>query len=183
MGSSISLHLHLRHGQTTVARVATRRMTRSTVVGQTVRTDNDRFMFRLAQGNLLRANTVFSHCYKADLSSDSLCSLAHWSAMHFFLVNRLHVQTVATVTNATGCVQVTPHCTHACAHFSCTPHFAQFTPKHLQWLMVFDRFFVCLSKVHTICAPCHPWVFQSYLRSLLSWLRLRPHRHHWLESE
>ena len=73
----------------TVERVATRRMARSKVVGQMVRTD-DRFMFRQAQGNLLRASTV-STVAKVDLSSNSLCSLAHSSAMFFFF-NRFRVQ-------------------------------------------------------------------------------------------
>ena len=84
----------------TVARVATRRVARSKVVGQMVRTDNDRFMFRLAQGNLLRANTV-STVAKVDLSSHALSSF--------------RVRTVAIAMNATGGVQITPHRTHACA--------------------------------------------------------------------
>ena len=43
----------------------------------------------------------------------------------FFDVFR--VQTLANAMNATGGVQITPHRTHACAHFSCcVPHFAQF---------------------------------------------------------
>ena len=50
-----------------------------------VRTDNDSFMFRLAQENLLRANTV-STVVKVDLSS-------HFSSFR--------VQTVATAMNAT----------------------------------------------------------------------------------
>ena len=65
-----------------------------------VRTDNDRFMFRLAQGNLLRANTV-STVAKVDLSSHALSSF--------------RVRTVAIAMNATGGVQITPHRTHACA--------------------------------------------------------------------
>ena len=66
-----------------------------------VRTDNDRFMFRLAQGNLLRASTI-STIVKVDLSSNSLCNLAHSSVMLFGFFNRFRVQTVATVMKATG---------------------------------------------------------------------------------
>ena len=125
----------------TVERVATRRMATSTVVGQMVRKDSDRFMFRLAQENLLRANTV-STVAKVDLSSNSLCSLAHSSCS--FFSHRLRVQTVATAMNATGGVQITPHRTHARAHFSrYVPHFAQF----IQCTKVFERSFACFSKV------------------------------------
>ena len=130
-------------------REATRKMAISKVVGQIVRINSDRFMFRRAQGNLLRANTV-STVAKVDLSSYCLCSLAALrihQACSFFS-NRFRVQTVATAMNATECVQITAHRTHACAHFSSlratrrTIH-----PMHLHRLIVFKRPFVCFSEV------------------------------------
>ena len=71
-------------------------MARSKVVGQVVRTDNDRFMFRLAQGNLLRANTVWTVA-EIDMSSNSLLQSCTFSSCGFFL-NRFRFQT-----DATGC--------------------------------------------------------------------------------
>ena len=42
---------------------------------------------------------------------------------------------------------------------------------------------VCVSPKSSHPRPCHSWVFQSSLRSFLSWLRLLRHRHHRLESD
>ena len=61
-----------------------------------------------------------------------------------FFSNRFRVQTVATAMHATGGAQITPHRTHARAHFSrYVPHFAQF----IQCTKVFERSFACFSKV------------------------------------
>ena len=64
--------------------------------------------------------------------------------MHFF---RFRVQQLANVVNATEGAQMTPHRTHACAHFSrCVSHFAQVT----QCTCSGSRYLsdsVCLSKI------------------------------------
>ena len=45
-------------------------------------------------------------------------------------------------------------------------------PVHMHWLKMLERFCVSLRN-HPIRAPCHSWVFLSFLLSLLSCLRLR----------
>ena len=70
-------------------------------------------------------------------------------------------------------VQITPHRTHACAHFfvAChTSHNSSNAPALAQDVCAI--LCVCLQN-HPIRAPCRSWVFLSSPRSLLSLLRRR----------
>ena len=104
-----------------VARVATRRMARPKVVGEMVSEDNRRFMFIFA----LRTNSV-STVAKVDLSSQfslqscTFTSYAHSRIMKFF--GFFYSFRVQTCRERDGCVQITLHRTHACAHFSRSHH-------------------------------------------------------------
>ena len=109
-------------------------MARSKVVGQVIRTDNDRFMFRLAQGNLLRANTVWTVA-EIDMSSNSLLQCCTFSSCGFFL-NRFRFQT-----DATGWTDDTSPYGRMRTAFS-----LRATLRTIHWPKVFERFSVCLSK-------------------------------------
>ena len=123
------------------------------------------------QGNRLRANIV-SIVAEVDLSSQfsvqSCTFISHIAGFSFF-VNMIsrpwHWRR--------GSVQITPHRTHASAHFSRahhTSHISSNAPALAQGIQAILCVFL---KSHPIRAPFHFWVFLSSLRSLLSWLRLR----------
>ena len=103
-----------------------------------------------------------------------------------FFFNRFLFQTLANVVNAKGGVQITPHRTPACAHFSrCVPHFAQF----IQCTCIGSRCLsdsVCLSKSshpRTMSllgswVPCFPWclAFVSDTSITADWNQTEPVR-------
>ena len=90
-----------------LSRVARQRMVGSAITATTPESRTDKYKGTCTA----RSERKGLNCCPVHLNADSICSLAHVSV--FCSLWQFRVQTVATAMNATGCVQITPHRTHA----------------------------------------------------------------------